>query len=269
MSADVIVNYFFRAGSSYRNNNIWVENFTVDGVSQIARSGRFGVGVLASFLLGSQIEVGTKKIDSEKGYTFTASIDDVQIEVNNTSEFVTGTNIKIKLNEKTLYELKKQVERDYHFNEPEWYAWYLLKEPNIIYQFPEEWEKDGFNKCYTTYDISVKNGWRQINVSGYYSVYWKFNGIPYSQRGNSGLLCNGIVIPDGYRWSEYYESFPSMAYCPSVVVFDNEGLMPLSLTRKNLENNRLPFELELSQSLDLYSRQNSINASHIKIREIC
>ncbi|WP_141503287.1 ATP-binding protein [Paenibacillus luteus] len=125
MSPEVIIQYFFKAGASYRNNKDWIMNFTVDGETQITRSGRFGVGVLSAFLLGDQLEVTTKNINSERGYSFTASLDSTQIEVSNTIDRFVGTTIRIKLNEKSLQELKNQVESDYHSNrsEPAWFAW--------------------------------------------------------------------------------------------------------------------------------------------------
>lgn len=53
MMADTIQNFFLRAGASFRDSKKWIEEFTDDeGHVEIARSGRFGIGAYAIFLLG-------------------------------------------------------------------------------------------------------------------------------------------------------------------------------------------------------------------------
>ncbi|MFC3747662.1 ATP-binding protein [Paenibacillus sp. GCM10012306] len=268
MSAEVIIHYFLKAGASYRNNNDWKTNFTLDGNTQIARSGRFGVGALAAFLLGDQIEVTTKSIDSELGYSFTASLDDVQIEVSNTIDCSVGTKIRIKLNEQSLLELKEQIESDYrsHSSEPAWFAWYLLNKPDIQYEFPDDWGRDGFNKYHTV--VSIDN-WKQIKIPEFGVVLWTFGGVTSEQFFQSPLLCNGIIIPYGYT-SRYpfYNSYPSMNNKPSIMVLDYEGSMPLTLTRDKLGGDgELPFEKELSQSLilDMLAKLLKLKMDTIKL----
>ncbi|MFB9278671.1 ATP-binding protein [Cohnella cellulosilytica] len=262
MSAEVIVNYFCKAGASYRNNNDWKTSFTEDGITQIARSGRFGVGALAAFLLGDRIEVTTKNIDSPKGYSFMASLDDTQIEVNSIAR-ATGTTIRIKINEKVLSELKNQVESNYRSptDEPAWYAWYVLNEPNFLYELPEDWNREGFNKYYTVIDVK---DWRVIQTQKYGSVLWNFDKTHYF---HPSLICNGLIISDGYRSDSFYNSYPSMQYMPGVVVLDNEGALPLNLTRDKLDGTgNLPFEKELYQSLilDMLAKLITVKLNTIK-----
>ena len=52
MTAEIIRDYFLKAGASYRQSKVWRQEFEVEGRSQVLRSGRFGVGALAAFLLG-------------------------------------------------------------------------------------------------------------------------------------------------------------------------------------------------------------------------
>ncbi|MFE6078784.1 ATP-binding protein [Paenibacillus sp. NPDC057886] len=252
MSAEVIIHYFFKVGSTYRNNINWKMNFTLDGDTQISRSGRFGVGVLAAFLLGDQIEVMTKNIDSEMGHYFRASLDDVQVEVNNIIDCSVGTTIRIKLNEKSLLELKEQVEHDYRSDrsEPAWFAWYMLNKPAIRYEFPDDWGREGFDKFYSIVGI---DDWKGIEIQGLGLVLWKFNGVLSKQFFEQPLLCNGIIIPKGYK-SRFpiYRAYPSFYKFPSIMVKDYESNMPLTLTRDELAGDgELPFEKELSQSLIL------------------
>ncbi|MBW9079555.1 ATP-binding protein [Rhizobium pusense] len=61
MTSEILQNYFLKAGASFRNSTAWKESFEKnDGSSRIQRSGRFGVGALAAFLLGDEISVETR-----------------------------------------------------------------------------------------------------------------------------------------------------------------------------------------------------------------
>jgi molecular chaperone HtpG len=83
-----IQNYFLRAGSSFRKSYEWKKKFTNDsGISNVQRSGRFGIGALAAFLLGKEIQVVTKSIYEKNGYTFTAQLDAEQIEIKKINDF--------------------------------------------------------------------------------------------------------------------------------------------------------------------------------------
>ena len=64
MSVEIIRDYFLTAGASFRNSDAWKREFETDDHprSQVLRSGRFGVGMLAAFLLGSRIQVATRHI---------------------------------------------------------------------------------------------------------------------------------------------------------------------------------------------------------------
>jgi len=101
MSKDTIINFFFRAGASFRNSMIWKKSFVEDRDVKIEKTGRFGVGVLAAFLLGDEFEMYTKYYKSDKGYYCKASLSSKQVELTKT-ECDIGTSLKIKLNHKNL-----------------------------------------------------------------------------------------------------------------------------------------------------------------------
>ncbi|MEH7836475.1 ATP-binding protein [Rhizobium laguerreae] len=84
MSLDILKNYFLNAGASYRSSLNWLRAHTdEDGNSNVVRSGRFGVGALAAFLVGDTITVRTRSWNSpdSKGLSFSASLHDKEIEV--------------------------------------------------------------------------------------------------------------------------------------------------------------------------------------------
>ena len=71
MSAEVVRNYFLRAGASFRRSDAWRRSHEDEhGKSRVLRSGRFGVGVLATFLLGDQVEVSTRHLDASPRKVF-------------------------------------------------------------------------------------------------------------------------------------------------------------------------------------------------------
>lgn len=109
MNAHVIKNYYLKAGATYRNDLNWKKRFIQDTDSIIIRGGRFGIGVLAGFLLGDEISVETKPFGETMGYSFVANLDAEQIDVLKfeKKEEDSGTCIKIKNSKKYLDQLKK------------------------------------------------------------------------------------------------------------------------------------------------------------------
>lgn len=76
MNEDVITNYYLTAGASYRYSQQWSEDFLDDKNNpKIVRSGRFGVGALATFLIGNSAKVITRHINDNKGYCFEYTIE--------------------------------------------------------------------------------------------------------------------------------------------------------------------------------------------------
>ena len=102
MDVDVIKNYFFNAGASYRTSLQWQKKFVDNtGKSTVRRSGRFGVGVLAAFLIGDKISVETKKEGASTGYKFIADLNSDQINVLKDETIKEGTNWKFRANNTT------------------------------------------------------------------------------------------------------------------------------------------------------------------------
>ena len=67
-----------------------------DAGSEIARTGRFGIGALACFLLGSTIDVETRRLGQESGLKFNAELGKDAIEVTTIQREI-GTKISIKI----------------------------------------------------------------------------------------------------------------------------------------------------------------------------
>ncbi|CAI8912324.1 molecular chaperone HtpG [Brevibacillus sp. IT-7CA2] len=238
MAEETILNYFFKAGASFRKSETWSKQFiNNNGTSKVQRSGRFGVGVLASFLLGEEITVSTRFVNDITGWKFKAKIDDQQIEVLKDEREV-GTTIKIALTTDTLNLFKRDVEfYEYCFTPSEtyWYTWHRLPHPKIKLCLPNTWKgANEVNEIIENFD-DVKG--HQIYPDGYQVVSWDY------EAERRELLCNGILIPDWERIGGY--EFPTFPIKPRVVVSDFDGRLPMSLNRDKLDG-RLPFSDELA-----------------------
>jgi hypothetical protein len=184
MTIEVVRDYFLKAGASFRQSNAWRQRHeNLDGHSRVLRTGRFGVGALAAFLLGDEIEVTTRHVfsDESSGVMFTARLDDEAISLNRTTCPV-GTRIRIKVPEHARERVESIVPAQWQSNIPYTHdaGHYFLKHPSLTRQFsnrpilplqgwlpqPEE-------------DLSVK--WRWFSTPDFERVFWTYSyGIlPY------------------------------------------------------------------------------------------
>ena len=226
-----IENYFLTIGSSYNENIDWKK--TRDQ-NHLYRTGRFGIGVLAAFLLGPEIRVVTKKRGGkEGGYSFKASLNAkfIQIEKEPNAEY--GTRIEINCDESCIERLRKNSE---------WYHWYIDEIPKVEYFFDGELKDYAFDsKEYKELKFSSEN---------FGSVYWK----PYKFNTKvCRLYCNGFRICAVSNKSKFSligsEQFEKI-HIPSLQVTDVFNQLPLNLTRNNIEANvKYDFEEDLAKEV--------------------
>jgi hypothetical protein len=102
MTLDTIRNFFLKAGASFRSSEAWRKQYLdATGQSRVLRSGRFGVGVLAAFLLGDAVEVTTRHAGVNRGLRFQAGLDDESIEIRYVDR-APGTTVRVRLDNKKL-----------------------------------------------------------------------------------------------------------------------------------------------------------------------
>lgn len=68
MTEDVILNHFLAIGTLYRFSEDYYRKFVESAKNTIARSGKFGTGVLALVLIGKNAEVETRSCEGGLGY---------------------------------------------------------------------------------------------------------------------------------------------------------------------------------------------------------
>ena len=227
MTLSELQNYFLKAGSSFRKSIDWQKKYTTEeGKSEVMRSGRFGVGVLAAFLLGDEIEVETFNINESFTYSFTAKLDSEQLNIEKKEASIPGTKIKILLETGKLKTLL----------ESNWKSWYRFNKPKI--QFFEK----GIQKLITNL-INPNN----ISEKAHELFPQDFDKVIWTYENPSQTTCNGIIIPRRYSYSN--EIFTrEVKNSPSIHIIDSNAKLELNLSREAISG-VLPFENMLIENI--------------------
>ena len=254
MTLDTVLNYFLRAGATFRNSETWKKyHSNEDGKSNILRGGRFGVGVLAAFLLGERIEIATKHFNEQTGISFKANLDDEQIEITECDcDF--GTVITIHTDEKTwerlspsTYELIESGSILKYWPEVDWYC---SDDPSVEISYHNKNKDYLFKQEYTLPNVSatLPEGWYRIKTKEYDDVQWTF------YRKSPRLTCNGIFVVDTWNYnrkylnSRWWENSITILR-PHISVYDSQGIFPLNLQRNDISTQELAFDLELANAI--------------------
>lgn len=232
-----IENYFLTIGSSYNENIDWQK---ARDKNHLFRTGRFGIGVLAAFLLGPEITVVTRKRgEKEGGYRFTASMNDNFFQIDKEPNAKYGTKIEIQCYGTCIEKLKVYSE---------WYRWYIDKNPKVAYFFDGQLKDSSFDS----------SGYRELKHSStkYGTIYWKPTNTGFRQydigRHNS-LYCNGFRINEIAKKDSFslhgFNRFRLIRF-PSLQITDCYNQLPLNLQRTNVEESvKYDFEKELAKEV--------------------
>ena len=249
MTPDIVCDYFLRIGASFRNSDAWRRQHETDaGTPRVMRSGRFGIGVLASFLLGNEVEVSTRHIKGDEGLAFRAIIDSAYVQLQRVVRPV-GTTVRVRLFDRpSVNEL---------FDDPARWDWYRLRSPSVTRIIRRHGKDRRLQQG--TLDPSpgqkISVTWRELKHNDYSAIYWSPNTA-------ATLTCNGIGIAEPLAWNETEgsgwdpssyrveidrldESNLGWIECPSVSVFDPIGNLPLNLQRTSVAGSKLPFHEQL------------------------
>jgi molecular chaperone HtpG len=231
MTWETVCKYYLTAGASFRESDVWKKRFADDeGKSQVLRSGRFGIGVLAAFLLGDRVYVSTRHVEEpeNRGIQFEFGLDDTSIEMRWARRKV-GSTIRVRTTNRILERLMDSV----YWRQERW-DWYCLKTPALVRR-----DIDG-KKLKSDFTVPCLNEllplhWHRITVPGYEAIDWSLRKLSY--RHGSALFCNGILIPSA-NISPFHSTKDFQTHLfvqrPNVSVFDPEGRLPLTLARDRL-----------------------------------
>jgi hypothetical protein len=231
MTPETVRDYFLKAGASFRNSEAWRSRHTSDGKgSRVPRSGRFGIGVLAAFLLGSEIEVSTRHVTSPRGIRFAVTLSDRLVELRSQDRPV-GTTITIALTPAIGERLAALLIGKLHEfgNLPD--QVYLFSRPKLAIRVNGRRIKFGM-RWPGPEQAPMNPTWQCLMVPGYKAVYWNYSG----RAGR--IACNGLAVMQHYEWNSRFTA-------PNVSVIDPDGNFPLTLARNALVGKTLPFADEL------------------------
>jgi molecular chaperone HtpG len=247
MTDDVIIDYFLSIGSSFRMSHAWRSAHAGAGGPRFARSGRFGVGVLAAFLLGDEIECTTRSYNSHRGFTFRATPRMTIVELRHVDAPI-GTCIRVKLGphipqtfvpERWFFGSECKVAIDVVDNEPQ----------------GDEPDHEAPPLVASQAASAPMPGWLRLSQNEYEAVDWS------PARGGSLLLCNGILITNSqyaalslepgtqeHRRRSFWQIVPHRFLkvdAPNLSFVDHSGKLPLRLDRLDLAD-ALPLQEDLA-----------------------
>ena len=256
MNANEVKNYFLKAGATNRRSKEWDQFFIKkDLTSNIIKSGKFGVGILSAFLIGDVISVRTRKINSDYGINFEATLTSKNIEVYKDRQAPLGTTIRIVIKKEAVNKFLKNKNQLVS-----WDKWYIFSKPKVTYfsvlQLDEKLGYEKFDPSFT----DSSNEWKEFYPDGYEKVRWSYKSfIPLELKEYKYLLtCNGLLIPKPPIFGSSYIS------PPHIQIFDLEGNLPINLGRNSLDTKYLPFEDDLIESIffDIIEKMLSVNINN-------
>ena len=254
MSAETVRGYFLKAGASFRRSDAWRKlHETSEGKSRVLRSGRFGIGVLAAFLLGDEVEVSTRNVTTgtDGGIAFNTTLDTEEIELRRFSRPV-GTTVRVRIDEEATWSsLSKKSTQKWNHETGQYEAagieawdWYCLTDPAVKKTLRPTKHSEQLAQQYSLPAPKAELGpkWRRIKHENYADIQWSYWDGPF-------LACNGIVImkhdPSRYSRSVLGARDNYQVAWPNISVFDPDGHLPLVLQRNSLATDGYPFQNEL------------------------
>jgi molecular chaperone HtpG len=261
MTVETIRDYFLKVGASYRKSEAWshdherAEVEVVEGKrlrSRVLRSGRFGIGVLAAFLLGDYIEVSTRHVMSSSGIRFSTKLDPQPIELRHDPSLKFGTTIRVRINAATTAHLiataRGTSEREVQTALARW-DWFCFARPKVL-RFVGRNRNEVQQRYFISSEAkSLPAHWHQLAAEGYEAIYWSFEG-------HNKLWCNGIFVPDNniqLTHNPFNQGGGVIdAGTPLISVLDPDAKLPLNLQRSRLESQDLDFQGNLANQVFQY-----------------
>jgi len=239
MTEDDIIRYFLSIGSSFRQSREYKEEF-----SSVNRNGRFGIGILAAFLLGDEITVKTKSYKKDTyAYTFKARFDSENIDIEKKLDnFDIGTIIEILMS----YDKYKLLLKNKVHDRLSWTDWYIGEVPCVEY-FLNKKKIQTHNYLYTLNYLCT----RYFPAKNFGEIEWKYHWDYKFFKNAMYVVCNDIIITLQSKGSvfKYTDEKHIIVYKPCLKIEDPNSMLPLKLDRSDLDTNKLPFEEELLEDV--------------------
>jgi hypothetical protein len=181
MSQHHIRQFFLTVGSSYKTSANWAQNLNdPHGRPGIHRTGYFGIGIMASFLLGDHIKVTTRAANERHGFCFVVKRAGQLFELTKDPHAHTGTTIEVEISSQTASELWLHSEK---------WCWWTSSNVRVIrttHAFGQH--PNGYSDIRlwpSPDDGTTMPGWSKLD-SDEIDIYIR--------RGEQGLSLNGFII---------------------------------------------------------------------------
>jgi hypothetical protein len=140
MTPDVIVDFFLKAGASFGPTRLDFDSLSPEEAIDWTKTGRFGVGAFAAFLLGSRIVVETRRPAADSGVRFVADLDEELVQLD-LIDVPVGTEVSIPFAKKKLPLSGRYADADEDVDDPTMPflnsigAYYRLTQPDVQFFF--------------------------------------------------------------------------------------------------------------------------------------
>ena len=258
MTAEVVTDYFMAAGASFAPSR---ERHA--GPLGALKTGRFGVGAFAGFVLGSEMDVVTRHVDDELGLSFTLSPQADLVEITRCKASI-GTRVTVRFHRSRLQWSAEPFSAFVN----EVLRYFVLDAPEVSVSIVPETPETGrvIAKGFVpTSESGEGERWRRFTCQDVESVQWTWGAIEMGVRRLHGagggtltnLAHNGFEVrpPDrhrgeaefGYSWQP--GPITAVVEEPYVAITDPQHKLGLTLTRYAIGEQRLPFEPDLATSM--------------------
>lgn len=262
MTGETIQNFFLRAGASFRLSPDWIGEFTDRaGRPRVTRSGRFGVGAFAIFLLGPSFRLSTRHVGakSEMGCSIEGRADSTLLEIRRAHGLPIGTTVEVDVSPESVKALglESALSGDRPLDQFDGFDWFAWDWPRVVRRVSDGSRSVDLVQQFAAplHQHGDPSQWSMLHPPGFDAVLWTFGDAPL-------LVCNGLRIAQpldpmdaqqdatkelsdvALRWrSRDFEG-------PPVAVMDSAGNLPLTLQRYWLSQS-LPFMDELTRDVML------------------
>lgn len=247
MTVEVVRDYFLKAGASYRHSHEWRSRFesttSTETSPQVLRTGRFGIGAFAIFLLSNEIDVETRHYSepASRGLRFRARLGEGPVEIEYGKLHV-GTRVRVAISEETFESLS--------WRSTSWH-WYRLDFPHVEYKTTTK-EDPSISSEHSLRldDLRGSRSWHQLSGPEGVEVFWSYR---YPE---DIVLYNGFVmgttegaVLDSRRRSELPgEELVINFKWPAIAVLDPTARLPINLTRERFSGDP-GFQAELQEEI--------------------
>ena len=246
MTPDTVIDYFLQAGASLGPNDQDLAGIPAVARARVSKTGRFGIGACAAFLIGDEVTVQTRHIDSERGVTFSVRANAALVELRWT-ECLAGTEISIPFlaDEAAAARLVEKTADYLAVADPEVRFTMRNLEGDVVVD---------------RVAVGSTDEWRRLDEHEFDMVRWSPTPAHWRVRDwqandpvNGLVAVNGYWIHKGsvgepaYRWRS--DTLDEMLLRPTIAVEDSRHRLGITLQRYALQDRVLPFDEALMSAV--------------------